>query len=41
VVLISPRPGRWLQEGIVGLRRRGIEVVHLSPLDSASQREPV
>jgi uncharacterized protein (DUF58 family) len=32
-VVISPRPGRWLTEEMDVLRRRGAEVVHLSPLD--------
>jgi uncharacterized protein (DUF58 family) len=31
-VLISPRPGRWLREEMDVLRRRGAEVVLLSPL---------
>jgi uncharacterized protein (DUF58 family) len=39
VVLISPKPGLALREGIAGLRHRGIEVVHLSPLDSDPERE--
>jgi len=35
VVVISPRPGMWLQEDMATLRRRGAEVVHLSPLEAA------
>jgi uncharacterized protein (DUF58 family) len=31
-VVISPRPGRWLTEEMDVLRRRGAQVVHLSPL---------
>ncbi|MCA1726201.1 MAG: DUF58 domain-containing protein [Actinobacteria bacterium] len=33
VVLISPRPGARLRHEIGALRRRGVEVVHASPLD--------
>jgi uncharacterized protein (DUF58 family) len=33
--VISPRPGPWLQHEMTVLRRRGAEVVHLSPLDAA------
>lgn len=33
VVLISPRPGARLRREIDVLRRRGVEVVHASPLD--------
>jgi uncharacterized protein (DUF58 family) len=39
VVVISPRPGRWLMEGMDTLRRRGAEVIHLSPLEAALRRE--
>jgi uncharacterized protein (DUF58 family) len=35
-VVISPRPGRWLQEEMDVLRRRGAQVVHLSPLEAVS-----
>jgi uncharacterized protein (DUF58 family) len=34
-VVISPRPGRWLTEEMDVLRRRGAQVVHLSPLLAA------
>jgi uncharacterized protein (DUF58 family) len=34
-VVISPRPGQWLQHEMTVLRRRGAEVVHLSPLEAA------
>jgi uncharacterized protein (DUF58 family) len=34
-VVISARPGQWLQHEMTVLRRRGAEVVHLSPLDAA------
>jgi uncharacterized protein (DUF58 family) len=34
-VVISSRPGRWLQHEMTVLRRRGAEVVHLSPLEAA------
>ena len=33
-VVISPRPGKWLREEMDVLRRRGAEVVHLSPLEA-------
>lgn len=32
-VVLSPRPGRWLSHEMAVLRRRGAQVVHLSPLD--------
>jgi hypothetical protein len=32
MILISPRPGPWLKEEVEVVRRRGIEVVELSPL---------
>ena len=32
MILISPRPGPWLREEVEEVRRRGIEVVELSPL---------
>jgi hypothetical protein len=32
VVLISPRPGPRLLQEMDALRRRGVEVVHASPL---------
>jgi uncharacterized protein (DUF58 family) len=35
VVLVSPRPGPRLRQEIDALRRRGIEVVHASPLNPA------
>jgi len=38
VVVVSPQPGYWLQEGMALLRRRGAQVVHLSPLDAALER---
>jgi uncharacterized protein (DUF58 family) len=31
-VVLSPRPGRWLTQEMTVLRRRGADVVHLSPL---------
>jgi uncharacterized protein (DUF58 family) len=34
VVVISPRPGKWLREEMGVVRRRGAEVVHLSPLEA-------
>ena len=34
VVLISPRPGPWLREEIEVVRRRGLEVVELSPIEA-------
>lgn len=34
-VVISPRPGPWLQHEMTVLRRRGAEVIHLSPLEAA------
>jgi uncharacterized protein (DUF58 family) len=33
VVVISPRPGQWLQHEMENIRRRGAEVVHVSPLE--------
>jgi uncharacterized protein (DUF58 family) len=36
-VVVSPRPGRWLLEEMDVLRRRGAEVVHLSPLEAATE----
>jgi uncharacterized protein (DUF58 family) len=33
-VVISPRPGRWLRHEMASLRRRGADVVHLSPLEA-------
>jgi hypothetical protein len=33
VVVVSPRPGTWLEHEMETLRRRGIEVVHVSPLE--------
>ena len=35
-VVISPRPGVWLRQEMDVLRRRGAEVMHLSPLEFAS-----
>ena len=35
-VVVSPRPGLWLRQEMDVLRRRGAEVVHLSPLEAAS-----
>jgi uncharacterized protein (DUF58 family) len=34
-VVISARPGAWLRQEMTVLRRRGAEVVHLSPLEAA------
>jgi uncharacterized protein (DUF58 family) len=34
VVVVSPRPGPSLQHEMEGLRRRGCDVIHLSPLES-------
>jgi uncharacterized protein (DUF58 family) len=36
VVVLSPRPGYWLSEGMTVLRRRGVEVLHLSPLEAGA-----
>jgi uncharacterized protein (DUF58 family) len=33
VVVISPRPGMWLRHEMENIRRRGAEVVHVSPLE--------
>jgi uncharacterized protein (DUF58 family) len=33
VVVVSPRPGSWLEHEMETLRRRGVEVVHVSPLE--------
>ena len=35
VVVLSAKPGRWLRHEMTVLRRRGAEVVHLSPLEVA------
>ncbi len=35
-VVISPRPGPWLKQEMTVLRRKGAEVVQLSPLEAAS-----
>ena len=35
-VVISPRPGLWLRQEMDVLRRRGAQVLHLSPLEVAS-----
>jgi uncharacterized protein (DUF58 family) len=35
-VVLSARPGPWLQQEMVVLRRRGAAVLHLSPLEAAS-----
>jgi uncharacterized protein (DUF58 family) len=41
VVVISARPGHWLTIEVADLRRRGVEVVCLSPLEAAERlREP-
>ena len=41
IVVISARPGPWLELEMAGLRRRGIEVQSLSPLAAAERlREP-
>jgi uncharacterized protein (DUF58 family) len=32
VVVVSPRPGPWLRHEMEVVRRRGVEVVHVSPL---------
>src|SRR5919198_2074515 len=34
VVVISPRPGPWLREEIEVVRRRGLEMVELSPIEA-------
>ncbi|MGH2556053.1 MAG: DUF58 domain-containing protein [Actinomycetota bacterium] len=34
-VVISPRPGPWLKHEMATLRRRGVDVLHLSPLEAA------
>lgn len=34
-VVLSPRPGPWLRHEMGALRRRGVEVLHLSPLEAA------
>jgi uncharacterized protein (DUF58 family) len=34
-VVISPRPGPWLEHEMAALRRRGVDVLHLSPLEAA------
>ena len=34
-VVISPRPGPWLKHEMTALRRRGVDVLHLSPLEAA------
>jgi uncharacterized protein (DUF58 family) len=33
-VVISPRPGHWLRHEMAVLRRRGADVVHLSPVEA-------
>ena len=33
-VVISPRPGQWLRHEMAVLRRRGADVVHLSPVEA-------
>jgi uncharacterized protein (DUF58 family) len=33
-VVISPRPGHWLRHEMAVLRRRGTDVVHLSPVEA-------
>jgi len=33
IVVVSPRPGPWLRHEIEVVRRRGVEVVHVSPLE--------
>jgi uncharacterized protein (DUF58 family) len=35
VVVLSPRPGRWLTQEMDTLKRRGADVLHLSPLEAA------
>ena len=35
VVVISPKPGHWLTHEMSVLRRRGANVIHLSPLEAA------
>jgi uncharacterized protein (DUF58 family) len=35
-VVISPRPGLWLRQEMDVLRRRGAQVLHLSPLEAAT-----
>jgi uncharacterized protein (DUF58 family) len=34
-VIVSPRPGPWLTHEMAALRRRGVDVLHLSPLEAA------
>ncbi len=34
-VVISPRPGPWLRHEVEVLRRRGVEVIELSPLEAS------
>jgi uncharacterized protein (DUF58 family) len=34
-VVLSPRPGPWLTHEMAVLRRRGVDVLHLSPLEAA------
>jgi len=38
-VILSPRPGPRLRHEMAVLRRRGLEVVPLSPLEAALARE--
>jgi hypothetical protein len=33
VVVVSPRPGSWLTHEMENIRRRGAEVIHVSPLE--------
>ncbi len=33
-VVLSPRPGRWLRHEMAVMRRRGTDVVHLSPVEA-------
>ena len=41
IVVVSARPGPWLEVEMAGLRRRGVEVQSLSPLEAARRlREP-
>jgi uncharacterized protein (DUF58 family) len=35
VVVVSPKPGHWLRQEMTTLRRRGANVIHLSPLEAA------
>jgi uncharacterized protein (DUF58 family) len=40
VIVVSPNPGASLRHEIVALRRRGVDVVHLSPTDPLLEGDP-